>query len=437
MSRTSAIVGLAETRWVGGCGAPATRSQTTRGFDALSSLPSGLKLRGELDLSPAICASGEPRPGQAAHRLAQLAHHVGIDARLGHRLVRRRLIVAAGAVTALTRWRVRRFWIRLAGRGVEQRDAVAEARGNPAAVAAERERRRAEVEVHLESGLGQRAHLAPRPGVDQVHRPGQRLGRRIHARRQELAVGTERDAAHAQRVVRRQLLQLPAGRELEDAQPAAHGRVPRAALDELRDDQAAVRAEAQVGRGRQVACQLERLHFLARRDVDHAQGPGTQAAAEPHDAVLVGEASAQGRQFPVRRQRRGHLIHGPGRRHAFRLRVGARLHRRDLASAGQVVDLDLVVPERRQPPAVFAERHVLHGARVGDHSPSTAPSRHSTRARSDRRRRRRSAGHRAKRPPPARPDRARTACAARCPWPCPRSSASRPRYPTRGSGRPG
>ena len=45
----------------------------------------------------------------------------------------------------------------------------------------------------------------------------------------------------------------------------------------------------------------------------------------------------------------------------------ARPHRGDLPFAGQVVDLDLVVPERDQPSAIVAEHHVLHGARVGDH----------------------------------------------------------------------
>ncbi len=302
-------------------------------------------------------------PGHAAHRLAQLAHHVGIDAGLGHRLVGRRLLVAAcrDGAQALAGAQIQNP---LAGRGVEQRDAVAEAGGDPAAVAAERQRRGPEVgEVQVESGLRQRPHLAPRAGLDQGHGSFQR----VDPGRQQLAVGAERDAAHAHAVGRRQLLQLATGRDLEHAQRALHVEALAAALDELGDDQAAVRAEAQIGGAGQVAGELERLHFLAGRDVDDAQGPGAQATAEAHDAVLVGEASAQGRQPAVRRQGRGDLIHGPGRGHALRARVGPRSHGGDLPFGDQVVDLDLAVAERRQPPAVVAEHHVLDGARVRGH----------------------------------------------------------------------
>src|SRR4051812_31075300 len=58
----SAIVDVDAAPGRDGCGAPATRSQTTLGCDALRSRPSGLKVSGELDPSPVICASGEPAP---------------------------------------------------------------------------------------------------------------------------------------------------------------------------------------------------------------------------------------------------------------------------------------------------------------------------------------------------------------------------------------
>ena len=309
MSRRSAIVGFAR------------RLRFRRLRRAGDEIPDHARPRRAEE--PAVGAEGErrarPEPGHLrdrragprhlAHRLAQLAHHVDVDAGLRHRVVRRRPFVASrrDGAQALAGPQVQDPF---AGRGVEQGDTVAEARRDPAAVAAERQRRRTEIaEVHVEAGLGQRAHLAPRAGLDQIHRPGP--AERIDAGGQQRAVGTERDAAHAQPVVRRQLLQLTAGCDVEHAQPAGRGEVPGAALDELGDQEAAVRTEAQIGRARQVAGELERLDFLARRDVEDPEGPGAQTAAEPHYAVLVGEASAQGRQLAVRRQGGGHLVHRP------------------------------------------------------------------------------------------------------------------------------
>ena len=55
------MVGFAGTSWFGGCGAPATRSQTTCGLDAVRSRPSGLKLSAELE-SPVSRPSNPPAP---------------------------------------------------------------------------------------------------------------------------------------------------------------------------------------------------------------------------------------------------------------------------------------------------------------------------------------------------------------------------------------
>ena len=110
--RRSSDVAATPARRFGGCGAPATRSQTTRGCDALRSRPSGLKLSGSRDLRPAICvdAASRPRSCRASSRAARSScrdrRRPGPSPRWPPPDRCR------AAVTALTRWRVRRFRIR-------------------------------------------------------------------------------------------------------------------------------------------------------------------------------------------------------------------------------------------------------------------------------------------------------------------------------------